>query len=72
MAVFYKITNSMERVIRDWAVNSVARFRGHQAELVGTRFKTDNATRSGPSGALCTRVVVDAKCIAWAQREKRN
>lgn len=39
MAVFDKIMNSMERVIRDWAVTSVASFRGHQAKLVETSSK---------------------------------
>lgn len=33
--------NGMEGMSGDWAFTSAVRFRGHQAELVGARFKSD-------------------------------
>lgn len=61
MTVFYKVMSSMEGVSRDWALTSIARFKGHHIKLVGARFKTDKnemvayATSNRPSGKLCQR-----------------
>lgn len=77
LTVFYKVMSSMERVSRDWALTSIARFRGHHLRLVGARFKQTKmrcllmilATDLLENSA---REVVDAAYIASTQGEKRN